>query len=115
MERIENRTEQQVKVLEICLAGAEELGRALRTILQSAQNVRVVSEILPAGDSQRRILEDLLAKAQPNLLLLCVPGRQTRQVDKIFEAVRKAATEVSVIAIVDGAGPTELDHLLNLA
>lgn len=114
MERIENRTEQQVEVVEICLNGAEELGRALTTILQSAQNVRMVSEILPAGDSQRRILEDLLAKTQPNLLLLCVLGRQMRQVDKIFDSIRKAAAEVSVIAIVDGAGPTELDHLLNM-
>jgi two-component system response regulator GlrR len=107
---------ERIKILALCLAGANELGGRLEAVLHRAENVELVLEHYPDEPSinHRSLVSRLFAKFLPNLLLLCLPRGGTTRSEAVFEAVRKNQRELSIVVILETPDPNELHRFLSL-
>jgi len=112
----EGTVRERIKILAVCLAGANELGRTLEAVLQRVQNVELVLETFPEVDSavHRSFLCGLFAKCQPSILLLCLPGRSIACSETLLEVIRTHYSSLFVVIILEAPGPNDLQRLFSL-
>lgn len=99
----------------VSLAGAEALGSALQTALAPARHVAVIRESFPAGEPSEAIpaFAGLLARAQPNLVVFCLPGGETPGIQAAFQCVCDHS-DLSVLAVLEPAPAEEFHRLMAL-
>jgi DNA-binding NtrC family response regulator len=106
---------ERIKLLLIPLKGAHELGSVLETALLPVQNLEVVRAVLPDENSAPTVLPLLIAKAQPNLLLVCSDGGELEgNTDKVFDVIRRNLPELLILVVLEQAKPHVLQRLVNM-
>lgn len=106
----------RVKVLAICLEGARQLGDHLADVLRPAQGIELVLATANGGDSGSLLngAGRQLAKADVNLLVLCLTPASLARWTSLFETVRTTQPELSVIVVLERASPEELRQLFDM-
>jgi two-component system response regulator GlrR len=97
---------ERIRILALCVAGANELGCRLEADLKQVQSVELMRRDLPGETlaDYRSFLSNLFAKFRPSLLLLCLPGGSIDCAEAIFDAIRKSRQELSVVIILETPG-----------
>jgi DNA-binding NtrC family response regulator len=106
-----------MKILLLSLSGADGLTAALRQILDKAEGARfqlIAEGMSSAEEHYARVLANLLARVQPNLVLLCLPRNTLRQAELIFSAIDQTTPKAPVVAICEQGEPEEIKRVLNL-
>jgi len=109
-------TRERIKILAISLAGADELGRRLKSVLQEVQSMELVLENLPdeALANPQSFLSGLVETQKASLLVLCLPGRGIACSEGLFEAVRKSRRELSIVVVLETAGSNDLERYISM-
>jgi two-component system response regulator GlrR len=106
----------RIKILAICLQGADSVGSSLETVLQAVPSVKFVRQAISEMElmDPGRKLSGQLAKFQPSLVLLCLPAGAAAMAKVVFEAIRRKHFGLPVLLILESAEPEELRRLIDL-